>query len=351
MKLYLIIFLFLFIILFFYCINKYSVEKFTSPEEGKTMSETSDRIKSIQQGYSAQPVDWNKMWGNSSGMKPLTSQNSNSCVSPDQPCSTQSGFGTCNNNLECIVNNITAEEEEMIKEKKLKIKLELEEEEERYPEGCYPNNSNFYKICYDQDTSYGVKRIVNCTKGSSVECAKGYINGEYYGDKIVTPCLNKKDDFDSWCRYYNTKPIPDGFNVNSIGASEILIGKDGDCYINDGVPDTNSARAVCDYNHIDSVTRLDPDIDSIDYNTFTTCFPLKDTNFFAECAAQLGEPYNEIIPDQIAGYDCNPGYGRAKCIKRSDVNKMTLHTFQKYPGFWGESDPTNSTVNCNTSCC
>jgi hypothetical protein len=326
--------------LIFYYINKYSNKN------------TFEKFTGIDQGNASQPVDWNSMWGNSSGVTQATEQNQSTCSLADQPCRTSSGFGVCNDNLECIIYNTTMEEDEEDEEETKRNTVDnVLIEEETYPEGCYPNDSNFYEICNNQDSTYGVKRIVNCTKGSRVECGRGYINGIYYGDKIVTPCLNKKDDFDSWCRYYNTNPIPDGFNVNSIGASEILLGKDGDCYVNGDVPDTNSARAVCDYNHIDAVTRLDRDIDSIDYNKFTTCFPLKDTNFIAECAAQLNQPYNTVLADQIAGYDCNPGYGRAKCIKRSDIDKMELHTFNKYKGFWGDFDPNNSTVNCDTSCC
>jgi hypothetical protein len=363
-----------FIILIFYYINKYSVEKFTSGEEEKSTqlfdwntnsgvsSETDKNMKSIQQGYSAQPVDWNKQWGNSSGMQPLKKNKNNTCSNKGETCVLnlkKNKYGICSDNLECIpliIETTMEEEEEEVRREEVKTEESRDyersnkAEEEEYPEGCYSNNSNFYEICNEQDSTYGVKRIINCTKGSSVECAKGYINGEYYGNKIVTPCLNKKDDFDSWCRYYNTNPIPDGFNINSIGASEILIGEQGDCYVN-GVSDTNSARAVCDYNHIDSVKRLEPDFNSIDYNDFTTCFPLQDTNFNAECALELKQPYKNVIADQIAGYDCNPGYGRAKCVKRSDKAEMEKAIFDKYPGFWGEYDPTNSTVSCNNSCC
>jgi hypothetical protein len=186
---------------------------------------------------------------------------------------------------------------------------------------CYSNNTNFSKICTDQNPNYGVKSITPCsTISSSVECAPYYLGGVDYGAGVtITPCLNKSDDFDTWCRFYtNSSNIPTGYNVNSIGAKYRLTGKSGDCYLDNGSEDTNSARGVCDLNHIEEVKKLDPISDKIDYNIFTDCKLLKGTNFTTECSQALNNPYDQTYADQIMAYDCNPGYGRAKCLKKSD---------------------------------
>jgi hypothetical protein len=187
---------------------------------------------------------------------------------------------------------------------------------------CYSNNTNFSKICTDQNPNYGVKSITACTDSttSSVDCGPNYLGGVDYGASVtITPCLNKSDDFDTWCRFYtNSSTIPTGYNVNSIGAKYRLTGKSGDCYLDNGNEDTNSARGVCDLNHIEMVPKLDPVSDKIDYNVFTDCKLLKGTNFTTECATALNNPYDQTYADQIMAYDCNPGYGRAKCLKKSD---------------------------------
>ena len=178
---------------------------------------------------------------------------------------------------------------------------------------------------------------------SKVICDKNYLNGINYNNTVITPCLNKSDDFDVWCNFYNNKPIPQGFNVNSIGANKILVGKKGDCYNNNGTSDNSSARAICDYNHIDTLyklelavgkndilSKLEPKYNIMDtgnsnnihnkknneimYNVFTECRPLKNTNFTQECSRLLNVDYDNTFADQILGYDCNPGFGRAKCI-------------------------------------
>jgi len=153
------------------------------------------------------------------------------------------------------------------------------------------------------------------------------LNGINYGNTVQqTPCLNKSDDFDSWCKYYqNTQIIPEGMNRNSIGVKKILIGSDGECYLNETekISDPNSARALCNFNYIEEVQKLDPLLENSSYNVFTDCYKLdshKNENIFKkECNELLGTKKIEV--EQITGYDCNPGYGRAKCLKKIDYNK------------------------------
>lgn len=362
------------IIIFFYIINKSLIEKFVGFE-------------------SAHPNDYGTAWTTSSSDYDF----SNYCR-PGDLCNTQDGWGVYNNDCECIIPGIhdKLDSEDYIHE--------LQEEEEMSStsnvpsnnlEGCIRNNQNFDEYCKRIDPSYGVKSISICdSTHSNVECGANYLNGIYYGDTtIMTPCLNKSDDFDTWCKYYNNKVVPDGFNVNSIGAEKVLVGAEGGCFINNGTPDNKKARALCNYNNIDTVKKLERTNNIIDYNTFTSCLP-KNTNFVYECGMLLDEKiyeknlnttttsnsstidtirnissddckllcnsnnncygfvYNKnngdcLLKDssvvrestqtnpnfdlyindknkdsravEIMGYDCNPGFARAKCLKNNDL--------------------------------
>ena len=214
---------------------------------------------------------------------------------------------------------------------------------------CHPNNTNFYSICRNQNVKYGIKKITPCNDStSSVECGFNHIDGRDYGDTaIMTPCLNKSDDFDNWCRFYNNKKIPSGYNVNSIGAKHVLEGRHGDCYLTDGKPDTNSARAICDYNHLSEVTKLDPIDNKISYNIFTDCKPLK-SNFVSECSKLLHTGDMKSYADQIMAYDCNPGFGRAKCLKKKDKNSFSDYVQYEINTITNQQNQQNNKKN---SCC
>jgi hypothetical protein len=193
------------------------------------------------------------------------------------------------------------------------------------PDTCI-NNGNFDTICKSFNSNYGIKSIntQNCNPGySEVVCGDNYINGvDYSNNKInnklvKTPCLNKNIDFDTMCKYYNTESIPSGYTIDSIGASEILIGKSGDCYLNNGNPNPNSARAVCNYNNIGTVPKLNRAFNKLNYNKFTECNPIK-SEFNTLCSTVLNSDNVKAI--QIMGYDCLPGYARAKCVYNNDLN-------------------------------
>lgn len=232
-------------------------------------------------------------------------------------CNTENGWGLYNKNCDCIINkekNIQEEEEKIIEEEHTnniyQTKTVLLDND------CIHNKNDFNKYCKEKNSNYGIKKIIKCDDNySKVICDKNYINEIYYGNNIsITPCLNKTDDFDTWCKFYNNNKIPYGFNINSIGTKHLLIGKKGDCYLNNGNPDNSKARAVCDYNHVDSVSKLEP-IYNNDYNVFTTCMPYKN-NFNDTCKKIFNKDAKAI---EIMGYDCNPGFLRAKCIKRGDI--------------------------------
>ena len=155
-------------------------------------------------------------------------------------------------------------------------------------------------------------------------------NVDYYGVS-ETACYDKSDDFDNWCRFNyvpsDKNPLPDGYSVNSIGAQKILNGIDGDCN------NPNLSRAICDFNSIQEVNKIEPLLlvnsdDNLQgakynskYNNFTDCMPLSDSsftnvdNFRRSCANLLKVDKSSAVPDEIMGYDCNPGYYRAKCKK------------------------------------
>ena len=224
-------------------------------------------------------------WGNNpvvNGYQPDMSSYSDKNCSPGTTCNDENiQFGIYNNNCECISLN------------KDNTESEVEEEENNLPDmenvlnnnnirnnvasrnildkNCLPNNTNFNELCRMKNSKYGVKKIIPCDANhSKVKCALNYINGKYYGDNVImTPCLNKSDDFDTWCRFYNKRSdIPKGYSVNSIGAKEVLVGSLGGC-------NKNSAKAICDYKHIEEIPRLEPANKRINYNIYTNCLPLE----------------------------------------------------------------------------
>ena len=212
-------------------------------------------------------------------------------------------------------------------------------------------NQDFSAYCKNNnDSTYGVKNIIPCNSSTSeVICEKNYIGGTKYESNILTtPCLNKSDDFDTWCRYYtNNSQIPDGYNVNSIGSRTILKGIEGDCYLNTGIPNTNSARAICDFNNIETIPRLEPVNTAVNYNKFTKCLKLNDDGFVKECKTLFTGDTSKVLATQIMGYDCNPGYARAKCVKSS--NDTLIFNSDFYNQIY-TTPHTDLTKSCNNIC-
>ena len=284
------------------------------------------------------------------------SEEINTNCSPGTTCNDkQLQFGIYNDKCHCISpfdkNKQEEEQQNILLKPSFNISSEINVPLITLAEDCYPNTSNFDQICTMQNIKYGVKKLIPCDDNhSKVECGLNYINGVYYGDNVtMTPCLNKSDDFDNWCRYYNNiSTIPSGYNVNSIGAKNILVGSRGGCYTNNGKSDNNSARGICDYKHMEQVTRLEPANNKINYNVYTDCLPLNGNNFIPSCR-NLMKTDNSFVT-QVMGYDCNPGYGRAKCLNSNDKYEFDSDFFNRSYDKEYESKHVDLNISCAEKC-
>jgi hypothetical protein len=256
-------------------------------------------------------------------------------------CRNSLGWGIYNSTGECIVGkgptNLDTDIEKISQSDNLEGELNFinnldnennfSETDGDYSE-CMSNNLNFEAYCRSQNPSYGLKSVKRCTDNtkSKVICNPDYINQVFYGtNTIITDCLNKSDDFDTWCRFSSDKSsIPPGFNINSIGSTKLLVGDQGGCFLSNGNPDYRKARAICDYNNMEQLPKIQNENTHInDYNKFTSCLP-NNSNFLTACSEILREPnIDKVIADEIMGYDCNPNYFRAKCYKSKDFNENT----------------------------
>ena len=187
------------------------------------------------------------------------------------------------------------------------------------------NKADVGKVCSVRHSgayNYGVKSMTDCTGNDEgkvkVECALNNFNSVQYNDIIsATPCLDKSINFNDACRVYqpSDRNLRDqGYNINSIGSKKILYDQFGDCYNSNGDPDYNKARGLCSYNYLSDVSKITPALNNLDYNEYTNCKPMN-SNFRDECATILGIDENDVFA-YIDGFDCLPGYGRAKCINK-----------------------------------
>ena len=283
-------------------------------------------------------------------------------------CSTQDGFGIINKDCSCIAKNIEKEEEMKEDESKcnkynscvndvlkqnnelLLSILNMNKAKEKIHEeidltGCYPNNTNFEEICKNINSNYEIGKVTKCDNNNSkVDCINMKNIQRHLNGLIMTPCLYKTEDFDTWCRYFNSNNIPEGYNINSVGTIKILNGEDGNCITN-GIADPNKARAICGYNSMEGVQKLNSVNNNIGYNKFTDCFLLKDTNFKGECSNILKTDISNVKPVEIMGYDCNPNYGRAKCIYSNDEPKINSN-FNLFNYKNDYDDSLNNNNNC-----
>ena len=173
--------------------------------------------------------------------------------------------------------------------------------------------------------NFGLKSITPCTGADSnkskFECENLWFNELQYENVInATSCINKSIDFDEACRIFQPKDNSlktKGYNINSIGSKHILYGKNGDCYNSSGNEDFNKGRALCSYKYNTNMTKLDHIQNNYDYNVFTECKNIK-SNFNQECKTLLGKTgINDKVYAYINGFDCLPGFCRAKCIDKS----------------------------------
>ena len=238
-------------------------------------------------------------------------------------CSTQDGFGIINKHCECIINkteNLSEEEEDNNDENKCKNVIDnmLKIGKLQLP-GL---NMKFFNESEDENQLQEEENIDNDINFNRNINDKN----RYFDGLMTTPCLYKNEDFDTWCRYFNSNEIPPGYNKNSLGSSKVLPGKLGSCFTN-GKPDPNKARAICGYNSMQTLSKLEPVNNIIGYNKFTNCLPLNNTNFKSECSKILKTNISKSSAVEIMGYDCNPLYARAKCIYSKDKGNMFNNTF------------------------
>ena len=380
MYIYIIIIIVILIILLYFLkyYNKLCYESFINSETSETSDETSEESTQNISGNtinneisSAQNEESNSSYpqnvyntNNIQYSSKSTTSKINQVLTEENkicdigfPCFNSNGFGTYNNNCDCIslfsgkkLGVLNSEQEEgrnMLQEENniFSSKAGTQKKQLYIPPNCI-HNQDFSQYCKNisSNPNMGVNSVTPCNNTSSqVKCGMFNIGGNILkNDTIITPCLDKSSDFDTWCKYYNKKHIPNGYNVNSIGAKDILIGSDGDCYNSDGTSNDNLARAICDNSHMQTITKLEPDNQNIDYNYFTECLPLNKTNFAFPCT-QL---FNGTIPDQILGYDCNPGYGRAKCIKPGDIINNDNLIYNEFNTNVLSSSKPRSVSNC-----
>lgn len=290
-----------------------------------TSSMESESIVSCNPGFLCNTENSFGLYNNNCECIPINKNNSSESenCNPGFLCVTKNGIGLYNNDCECIVTNNKSN----AFEKSANLPT-LEPD-------CYPRDTNFDALCKLSNPKSGIKNIIPCKNNTAkVECGINYIDGKYYDDSVLkTPCHNVMSDFDTWCKYYNSTNIPPGYNVNSIGSKELLIGSKGGCYLNNGKSDNSKASSLCDYNHIEEIKKLSPANPYIDYNVFTDCNPIRGYNFIKECGKLLNVDYGKAYADQIMGYDCNPGFARAKCVKSNDMkifnNKLFNGSYDK----------------------
>ena len=173
--------------------------------------------------------------------------------------------------------------------------------------------------------NFGLKSITPCTGANSnkskFECENLWFNETQYKNVInATSCITKSIDFDEACRIFqptDNSLKTKGYNTNSIGSKQILYGKNGDCYDSSGKEDFNKGRSLCSYKYNTTMTKLDHIQNNYDYNVFTDCKNIK-SNFNQECKTLLGKTgINDKVYAYINGFDCLPGFGRAKCVDKS----------------------------------
>ena len=99
------------------------------------------------------------------------------------------------------------------------------------------------------------------------------------------------------------------------------MGESGGCYLNNGKSDPNSASAICDYNYMEQIPKIDTDV-------FTDCSPVA-SDFISNCSELLKKSYTSSFADEILAYDCNPGFARAKCLLTSEKNELVKDNTKK----------------------
>ena len=192
---------------------------------------------------------------------------------------------------------------------------------------CIPPNSDFGKICGAKyGNQYGVSKKEPCNDGN-VKITCGYLNFDEVDyrnvGKYTTNCINKSFDMDTMCNINMPNNVRElskesGYYDTSAGAKAVLKGKLGDCYTNDGSPDLSKARPICNLSSNKEIDRILPFNNQNEYNIFTECHNMENHNFVNDCQQLLKLDNKQDVFADIHGFDCMPGYARAKCINKKD---------------------------------
>ena len=227
----------------------------------------------------------------------------------------------------------------------MKVKMSIDEEqlqifEPPLPDSdnatdCFPTDSDFDAICrLKNGMDYGLIEKVDCVEEGKVraKCGRGYVDERKMPGNL-TPCMDNSTDFNTLCPFFvSLEDIPEGNTYNSVGVKSILPGKMGGCYqINSSGqmrPDPTKSRAICSTNFVDTLPKLDPIYQYQVKNVFTDCLAI-DSNFTNTCKDLLNIDYTDTLATEIEGYDCKPGYARAKCFNLNDKEEVRLRSEQK----------------------
>ena len=204
---------------------------------------------------------------------------------------------------------------------------------------CIPYHSNYEKVCRPNGIDYGIKTIENCDEDENnvkINCGKMIFNGIDYSDEglYTTGCIDQSLDMDTMCNTYMPNDIKstsklNGYYNRSGGSKIILNGKHGDCYNNDGSPNKNKSRAICDLRSNRKINRIPPFNEHIKYNKFTGCHNMESYDFKKDCQKILKDDNINSVYAEIDGFDCMPGFARAKCLDKDEF--ITNHSdFYKF---------------------
>lgn len=207
---------------------------------------------------------------------------------------------------------------------------------------CIEKNINYGEVCKKRfGNNYGIKKMESCNnnKGVKVICEKMVFDGKTYNNDnltYATDCMSDSLDLNIMCNYYMPKNIREkskknGYNSNSVGLNTRLRGKYGDCYTSNGKPDLSKNRGICNFRKFNEIDKVRP-FNFVDkYNKFTGCHNMENYNFANDCKNRLGLSDSESVFADIKGFDCMPGYARAKCVNKNELIKLPpdLQKFKK----------------------
>ena len=202
---------------------------------------------------------------------------------------------------------------------------------------CIEKNINYGEVCRKRNNSnpnYGIKKIESCEKGGKegvkVTCEKMFFDGKDYNyDEFTysTGCINDSLDLNTMCNYYMPNDIKEplktkGYNLNSAGLNTRLRGKYGDCYTSNGKPDLSKNRGICNFRKFSEIDRVRPFQFENDYNKYTGCQNMENYNFVDDCKKRLNLDNTQGVFADIQGFDCMPGYARAKCVNKNKIIQL-----------------------------